>query len=165
MNRTKYLLTVLAGTLAYVLLSLSIGQNSINCYKDLQKQKQLISLRTAEIQNINSELTLEYSALLNDQNVIAAYARKLDYVSDGEKLVKITGLKPAQNTLYDTGKILRRTETVYVSENICKMLGLFFAFMTFIVLFLYDLNKGNISFKKKENPHIAGIPVYNVKQI
>ena len=103
MNRTKYLLSVLSGVLAYVLLSLSVGQNSLRCYKNLQEQKQLISLRTVEIQNINSELTLEHSALQNDKDVIAAYARKLDYVGEGEQLVKINGLKPAQNTLYDIG--------------------------------------------------------------
>ena len=165
MNRTKYLLSVLSGVLAYVLLSLSVGQNSLRCYKNLQEQKQLISLRTVEIQNINSELTLEHSALQNDKDVIAAYARKLDYVSEGEQLVKINGLKPAQNTLYDIGKVLRYTEITFLSEKICKIIGLFFAVMTFAVILLYDLSKGNIRTCKKQNVMVAGIPVYEVKQI
>jgi len=165
MNRTKYLLAVLAGVLAYVLLSLTVGQNSIRSYKNLQEQKQIISLRTVEIQNINSELILEHSALQNDQDVITAYARKLDYVAEGEKLVKINGLKPAQNTLYDIGKVLRHTELDYLSEKACKIIGLFFALMTLVILVLFDISKGNISFGKKERVHIAGIPVYDVKQI
>lgn len=165
MNRTKYLLPVLAGVLAYVLLSLTVGQNSYRCYKNLQEQKQAISLRTVEIQNINSELILEQSALQNDQDVITAYARKLDYVGEGEKLVKINGLKPAQNTLYDIGKVLRHTEVTFLPERICKIIGLFFSLMILFVIILYDISQGNLGSSKKQNVHIAGIPVYEVKQI
>lgn len=165
MNRTKYLLTVFIGTLVYVLLSITVGQNSIGCYKKLNEQKQVISLHTSEIQNLNSELTFELSALQNDKDVIAAYARKLDYVGNGEKLVKINGLKPAQNTLYDTGKVIRHSDVEFVPEIMCKIAGLCFAIMTFVLLFLYDINKGIISFKKNEKVHVAGIPVYEVKQI
>lgn len=165
MNRTKYLLPVLAGVLAYVLLSLTVGQNSYRCYKNLQEQKQAISLRTVEIQNINSELILEQSALQNDQDVITAYARKLDYVGEGEKLVKINGLKPAQNTLYDIGKVLRHTEVTFLPERICKIIGLFFSLMILFVIILYDISQGNLGSGKKQNVHIAGIPVYEVKQI
>lgn len=165
MNRSKYLLAILSATFVYVLLSLTVGQNSISCYKNLEEQKQKISLRTSEIQNINSELTLEYSALLNDKDVIAAYARKLDYVGEGEKLVKINGLKVYQNTLYDTGKILRHNDTVFLSEKYCKIIGILFGIMTFFIMILYDINKGNISFKKKETVKVAGIPIYDLKQI
>ena len=71
------------------------------------------------------ELSLELAALQNDKAVIAAYARKLDYVSNDEKLVKITGLKPAQTTLYDTGTVLRHTEPEYLSEDVCKIVSIF----------------------------------------
>ncbi len=165
MNRAKYLLVVLAITFTYVLLSLTVGRNSIKCYKNLEEQKQKISLRTSEIQKINNDLTLEYSALLNDTDVIAAYARKLDYVANDEKLVKINGLKVYQNTLYDTGKVLKHYSTVFLSEKSCKIISLAFGFMTFVILILYDISKGNISFGKKKTVQITGIPVYDVKQI
>ncbi len=165
MNRSKYLLAILSATFVYVLLSLTVGQNSFSCYKNLEEQKQKISIRTSEIQNINSELSLEYSALLNDRDVIAAYARKLDYLGEGEKLVKINGLKVYQNALYDTGKVLRHYDTVFLSEKYCKIIGILFGVMTFLIMFLYDINKGNISFKKKETVKVAGIPIYDLKQI
>ena len=88
MNRTKYWAAIFLGTFVYVLLSVSFGQNSIHCYNQMEEQKRIISKQTSEIQNINSELTLELAALKNDRAVIASYAHKLDYVSDGEKLVK-----------------------------------------------------------------------------
>ena len=165
MNRAKYLISVLVATFTYVLFSLTVGQNSFRVLKNMEQQKQILSVQVEELQNLNSELSLEYSALLNDKDVIAAYARKLDYVNDGEKLVKVTGLKPFENSLYDTGKVIRHTECDFLSEKYCKLIGLFFGLMTFVLMFLYDINKGNITFGKKESLHVAGIPIYDVKQI
>ncbi len=165
MNRAKYLSAVFIGTLVYVLLSVSFGQNSIHCYNQMEEQRRLISKQTSEIQNINSELSLELAALQSDRAVIAAYARKLDYVSDGEKLVKITGLKPAQTTIYNTGTVLRHSEPEYISEKYCKLAGLFFALLCALVFFLYDINKGNITFGKNKKPIVTGIPVYDLPQI
>ena len=165
MNRAKYLAAVFLGTFVYVLLSVSFGQNSIYCYNQMEEQKRIISKQTSEIQNINSELTLELAALQNDRAVIAAYARKLDYVSEGEKLVKVTGLKPAQTTLYNTGTIIRHEEPEYIPEKICKIVGFFIGLLSFIIFFLYDLSKGNIVFGKGDKPIVTGIPVYDIPQI
>ncbi|MBQ8679549.1 MAG: septum formation initiator family protein [Treponema sp.] len=165
MKRAKYLFTIISATLAYVLLSVTVGQNSIKCFNQMEEQRRIISKRTDDIQNINSELQLELTALQFDKAVIAAYARRLDYVSDDEKLVKITGLKPAQTALYDTGTVLRHEEPEFLPEKYCKMIGLFFGFLTFMVLFLYDLNSGNIVFDKNKKPIVTGVPVYDLPQI
>ncbi len=165
MNRIKFLLPFFVGTFIYVSMSLFFGQNSLNSFKQMEKQKILVSKQTTEIQNINTELQFELKALQNDKAVIAAYARKLDYVSDDEKLVKITGLKPAQTTLYDTGTVLKHNEPVYIDEKYCKMLGLFFFAMCMIITVLVELNKGNLSLKKDDKKFVAGIPVYDLPQV
>ncbi len=165
MKCTKYLFSVFAGTLIYVILSVTIGQNGLHGYNYLEEQKILLSKRTSEIQNINSELSLELAALQSDKAVIAAYARKLDYVSNDEKLVKITGLKPAQTTLYDTGSLLRHTEPEYLSEDVCKIVSVFITMLCLSVMFLFDISNGNISLKKEKQTMIKGIPVYDFKQI
>lgn len=166
MNRIKYLTSVFVFTFIYVILSITIGKNSINCYKQLENQKIMISKQTASIQKINSELKLELAALQSDKDVIAAYARKLDYVSDDEKLLKITGLKPAQTTLYDTGTVLRHEKINCVSEKTCKIISLFCGLLTFILIFMYDISKENIVFGKKVNKsYIAGVPIYDLPQI
>lgn len=164
MKRAKYLITVFLGTFVYVGLSLLFGQNSVNCYNQLSEQKKLISKQTSEIENINSELQLELTALENDKAVIAAYARRLDYVSNDEKIVKINGLKPLQTTLYDTGSVLHHEEVPFVPEMVCKLLGLFSFLFSLLTIFLIDLVKGNISFKK-EKTIVTGIPVYDLPQI
>ena len=92
MKTAKYLPALLAGTLAYSLLSIFWGQSGIWAQRQLEEQKKVISARTQEIQKINDELNLEKTAIRDDADVIAAYARKLDYVFENEKLVKIKGL-------------------------------------------------------------------------
>ena len=165
MKRAKYLTVFFVGTLVYVLLSLFVGQNSFRCYSKMEEQKRIVSKQKAEIQSINTELSLELAALKNDRAVIAAYARKMDYVTDGEQLIKITGLKPYQNTLYDTGTVIRHEEPDFVSEKLCKLSGIVAAFVCLVLFLIIDIKKGEISFSKNKNVHIAGIPVYNVPQI
>lgn len=166
MNRIKFLISCLVGVLVYVIVSATTGQNGINCYKQLQEQKREISKQTSIIQNIYDELNLEKTALQNDKDLIAAYARKLGYVGEGEKLVKITGLKPIQNTLYDTGTVLHRQDTSFIPDEVCKLLGLAFFFLTFIMFFLIDLSNGNIVIEKKKKAKVVkGIPIYDLQQI
>ena len=78
---------------------------------------------------------------------------------------EITGLKPYQNELYDTGTVVRHEEPEYISERFCKVSGLIVGFLWLIILFFYDLNKGNISFRPKEKPMITGVPIYDLPQI
>lgn len=109
---------------------------------------------------------MERNALANDKDVITAYARKLDYVKEGETLVKITGLKPFEHTLYDTGTVKKHTEPEYIPDDVCKILGIVFFFMTLILFFFIDLSNGKIVIsKKKQVEVIKGIPVYAVKQV
>ncbi len=164
MKKIKVLFAVFVGTLAYTVLSFIAGNNGILGYNKLVEQKKDIVRQTEIIQNINNELSLEYSALLRDKDVIAAYARKLDYVGDGEKLVKVNGLKPAQTELYDTGTILRKKNFSCLSEKTCKLCGLTFFLLTLTLMFLIDLNNGNISFGSKK-VLVKGIPVYDIKQM
>ena len=90
MMRTKSFIAAFAGTFVYAFLSFCAGRDGMLVYKKLQEQKHEISRQTAAIQKIYDELSLERTALEKDKDVIAAYARKLDYVGDDEKIVKIT---------------------------------------------------------------------------
>ncbi|MBQ9238580.1 MAG: septum formation initiator family protein, partial [Treponema sp.] len=73
----------------------------------------------------------------------AAAARKLDYIVPREKLVKITGLRVAETKIYDTGSVLRRTESTFLPDSVCKATGCIIFLGTvllFLVLSLPDRN-------------------------
>lgn len=165
MNRAKYLLVVFVGTLVYVALSITVGQNSIRCYKAMEEQKRLVSKNASDIRSINTELQLEMTALKNDPAVIAAYARKLDYVGENEKIVKINGLKPMQTTIYNTGTVVRHSEPDYVSEEICKTVSVLAALIVFFIMFVYDILHKNFFVFQKKPSYVKGIPVYDIQQI
>ena len=155
MTLTKTLSAFFAGTLVYVLLSFFAGRDGIIVYNQLQKQKRAISRQTSLIQKIHDELSLERTALEKDTDVIAAYARKLDYVSEGEKLVKITGLRPYEATLYDTGTVMRRTPIAFMSERTCKACGIAFFALTLVLLALTG-ESGEAMARKKKKQSFAG---------
>ncbi|NLC93048.1 MAG: septum formation initiator family protein [Treponema sp.] len=166
MKRTKYLFVIFIGTLVYVILSINFGQNSIRCYKYMENQRKLLSIRTNDISNINNELSLELTALKNDKAVIAAYARKLDYLQDNEKLVKINGLKLSTNIVYDTGTVLKHTEITFMPEKVCKIISMIISLIMLIVFIMYDITVGNITFhESKKTSIVKGIPVYDIPQI
>ena len=166
MKTAKYLPALLAGTLAYAIISIFWGQSGVWAQKQLEEQKIVISVHTQEIQKINDELNLEKTAIRDDADVIAAYARKLDYVFEDEKLVKIKGLAVSEPSLYDTGTVLKSAPVAYVSEWFCKGAGLAVGLLMAAAIFLYDMSYGVKSFsKKKRFETIEGIPVYDVAQV
>jgi cell division protein FtsB len=169
MTHTKCLIAVLLGTLVYTLLSLIAGRDGIWAYRQLAEQKREISTHAAAIQKINDELSLEQTALEKDRDVIAAYARKLDYVNPDEKLVKITGLRPCQTALYDTGTVMRRRTMTYMSESVCKAVGVIFFALSLLLMYMagYDKNRNTHihTAKRNKTDFIKGVPVYDVPQI
>lgn len=146
----------------YVTVSMLCGQNGVWAFNQLSEQKRYISSRTSEIQNLNDELNLEKTAIQNDKDVIAAYARKLDYVFDNEKLVKIKGLPFAKSVNYDTGTVLKSQSVLFVPEWICKTSGLCVGGLLFFIILLNDIV--NMP-KKRSYEVIEGIPIYDVPQI
>jgi len=163
MKCVSVLIAASLGTFVYVAVSLTGGHDGFWAAKQLSEQRRTISVRTAEIQNINTNLTLEYTALQKDPDVIAAYARKLGYVSEHEKLIKINGLKPAPSMVYTTGIVLKRQEIFSLPEWLCKALGLSVFFLSLLLLFLADYRTGGR--KQPKIQVIKGIPVYDVPQI
>lgn len=135
----QFLSAALVGTIVYALLSMTVGSDGMWCYKQLEAQRRTISSRVASIQKINDELTKERMALERDRNVIAAYAHRLEYVKDNEKLIKMTGLKPYESTLYDTGTPLCRREIKCMSEAACKAAGLAFFVLVSLIMLLFDI--------------------------
>ncbi|MBP3608017.1 MAG: septum formation initiator family protein [Treponema sp.] len=163
MKRLKILSAALAGTLIYVLLSVMAGQDGIFAEKQLKEQKRILSARAAKIQIINESLKLEKTALEKDYDVIEGLARKMGYVSSGDKIVKINGLYFSDVSVLDAGTPLKSAEIEYIPEWLCKALGLF----VFIFLYIYLL--GNeiryIIIRKNRKTFVGGIPVYDMPQI
>ncbi len=141
MRKITILFSISIGTLVYVLVSLFCGQNGLWAESQLAVQKMNLCTNIANIQKINDELTLEYTALTQDSEVISAHARRLGFVKDGEYLVKISGIPPKTQKAYSVGKFYKMEEIQFVPEHICKILGFCVSFLTFFILFLISLGE------------------------
>lgn len=160
----RVLVAALAGTAVYVLVSFTCGTDGIWANGQLREQKRILSARADEIQKINDSLLLEYSALEKDPDVIAGFARKMGYVRDGEKVVKINGLIKPDEYHFETGTPIRYMEPYSLPEWFCKISGLLMFFVTYLYLVVRE-------FRHKERPvskarvRIRGIPVYDLPQV
>lgn len=159
MVKAKILISVSVGTLVYVLISFFGGQNGIWAMKQLEEQRQNIYINKSEIERINEELTLEYTALRSDMEVVAAYARRLGFVAEGEKLVKISGLPTYYTTMYDTGSIMRKAPIKFIPDWIAKITGCVVFGLMFILLALRDLSKGIPITQRGKPSYEAGVSV------
>ncbi|MBQ9623131.1 MAG: septum formation initiator family protein [Treponema sp.] len=160
----RVLVAALAGTVIYVLVSFTCGKDGIWADGQLREQKRILSARADEIQKINDSLSLEYTALEKDPDVIAGFARKMGYVRDGEKVVKINGLINIDEYHFETGTPVKSIEPYSLPEWFCKLAGLLMFFVTYLYLMLKDFRVKDAAVKKNK-VKIKGIPVYDLPQV
>ena len=160
----RILVAALAGTAIYVLVSFTCGTDGIWANGQLREQKRILSARADEIQKINDSLTLEYTALEKDPDVIAGFARKMGYVRDGEKVVKINGLISLDEYHFETGTPIKSIEPYSLPEWFCKVAGLLMFFVTYLYLMVKDFRVKDGA-TKKSKVRIKGIPVYDLPQV
>ena len=160
----RILVAALAGTAIYVLVSFTCGRDGIWADGQLREQKRILSARADEIQKINDSLSLEYTALEKDPDVIAGFARKMGYVRDGEKIVKINGLIALDEYHFETGTPIKSIEPYSLPEWFCKVSGILMFFVAYLYLLLKDFRTKNAAVKKTK-VKIKGIPVYDLPQV
>ncbi len=157
MNRVHFMMSVCLGTLVYVVFSVIFGVNGIWAESQLKKQKTLLAVKVAELEKQNDNLALRYEELLLDDSVIASYARKIGYISDNEKLVKISGLNFTPDTVEKVVQPYFKSNIQYIDEWICKSFGLF---VFFILQFIYALK--NVIKKDEKNTNNFKVIQQNV---
>lgn len=163
MNRFKLLYATLVGTILYVIVAILVGRDGLWAQRQLESQKRAIYMNKTNIETINDELKMEKEALLRDSDVIAGHARKLGYIFEGEKLVKITGLPERETRLYDAGLVKKHESVNFMPESFCKIIGLTIGILVYIVLFLAERNKGMVSSRHSEkNMTVEGASIYGL---
>ncbi len=178
-----FLAALFAGTAIYVFVSLVCGRDGILATRQLLEQKRILSNRTEEIQKITNSLELEQIALRNDDDVIAAFARKLGFVHTGEKIVKISGKDSMNRFIFETGTPIVSETPKSIPEWVCKVTGILMALVVFLLLFICDYRESfqeerneriqNIDDNEKKvasheeykKTYIGGIPVYDLPQV
>lgn len=152
----------------YVLVSFTCGKDGLWADEQLREQKRILSAHVDEIQKINDSLSLEFTALEKDPDVIAGFARRMGYVRDGEKLVKINGLVQSDEYHFETGTPEKYIEPYALPEWFCKISGILMFFVVYLYISLkdYKLKEENDDKKsKKDKIDVRGIPIYDLPQV
>lgn len=151
MNRLYLIVPVTVSIIIYVLLSFILGQSGIVSYKQLEIQKINLIAHVDSIEQINDELNIEKTGLLQDPDVLRSYAKKIGYVSDGEILVKITGMEIKPDKPYNIGTYLNLKKIDYLSEKVIKLASVAIGVLLLVFsLFMYYSKKNRDSNNIKE---------------
>lgn len=158
MTRIKVLVSLFCGTLAYVFISVGFGPESFWAISQLEEQKQLITANLQHIQQINSELTIEFQGLRVDPDVIAAKARILGYKKTDEKLMRINGFPRGGDTAPETGVPMVVGKIEYVPEWLCKLSGVCISLFFMAIFAMQGLRK------KLQEKRVSPRPCYETVQ-
>lgn len=147
-----------------MLISFVGGKDGLWATSYMQEQKRLLSANASAIQQTNTKLSLEKAALQKDMEVVGCYAKRLGYIYEGEKIVKISGLSPQENQIYDAGTVLRHTESEFIPERTCKGIGIIVFLCFYGILLLFDYAKGYLRSGSKKMRFAAsdGITMYDI---
>ena len=141
MIKYRFLIATFVGTIVYVAISMFGGRDGKWAMEQMQEQRRILTANMTSIEKMNEELNLEKVSLESDSDVIAAYARKLGYIKEGERLIKITGLSSDDSKIFDAGIVVKHIAPDYMPEWFCKGISLLIFFMTYGVLFLASYGK------------------------
>ena len=164
MKKYRVLTAALAGIFVYVLISVIGGRDGLIAERQQNEQRRILSARLEAIQKINDSLQLECTALENDQEVIAGLAKKIGYVSSGDKIVIINGLYDDDIAVYEAGTPLKAKDAEYLPEYVGKILGIFVFLIVLFFMFYKDYKNGEFR-KNKKTFYVEGVPVYDLPQI
>ncbi len=129
MSRFQLLFSACCAVFVYVCISILGGQEGIWAYSQLQEHKIMLSQHVTSLQIVNEQLTIDSNALRSDKDVLKAYAKKMGFVSEGEKLLKISGFADTPAFAYNAGTKILRPSIVFVPDWLAKSIG-FFVFIS-----------------------------------
>ncbi len=134
MSRFHLLFSACCAVFVYVCISVLGGQNGIWAYNQLQDHKILLAQHVVSLQSVNEQLTIDSRALKEDESVLKAYAKKMGFVNEGEKLLKISGFADTPAFVYNAGSKILRPEIIFIPDWLSK--GIAFAlFLCINVIF------------------------------
>ncbi len=141
MSRFQLLFSASCAVFVYVCISIFVGQHSLWAYSQLQSHKVVLAQHLISLQDVNEQLTIDTHALREDESVLRAYAKKMGFVNDGEKLLKISGFADTPAFVYNAGSKILRPELIFVPDWLAKCIG-FFVFLSInVILSLLYLKK------------------------
>lgn len=150
MKRLHFLLSIVLGIFVYVLLSFVCGKNGVLAQHYMQEQFEILSLKERQLQKQNDYLKNIKESLLFDDDVVLSYAKKIGFVGENEKIIKINGLKLTNNVPLEVEKPYFKTMPSYIDEKICKISG----FVVFLVFSLLSLLKDKVISIKVVNQNV-----------
>lgn len=117
--------------------------------KQLGSEKERVNENLKSLEGINQELDSIFRNLSSDPDTIAVYAHELGYIRDQERLIKLADFTGGIDRNYSPGQALKTVQPSYLSEWICKTIGLLSGLLAFILISHFSPERYHDSIKRK----------------
>lgn len=135
----KIIFPIFIGTLVYSILTFCVGPRGLWPMEQLEKQKIRISSNLDVLYTINQNLDSHLQNLSANPDTISVYAHELGYVAEGEQLIKLAGFSGGIDRKLVAGNTVFKEKPKFLSEWICKMLGLISGILVFFLFPMFFL--------------------------
>ena len=141
MKKLRFLIPLLISIMVYVGINFIWGQNGIWALKQITQQKLELNNTIEKLESLNKELEMLRIEFSVDKEAIASYAKKIGFVAEGEKIVKISGIAKDLEPVLDCGSLYHITPIDFLPEWAIKVLSLVSFIITYAFIFLRQLSK------------------------
>ncbi len=138
MRFLRYIAVPWTFLLVYTFFSGVLGQNGLYAKKHLESEYLRLIEHERVLENANRSVLTTRNNLMHDPDTLAVYARQLGYGIGNEKFVRIRGLSVAMNGTIPDDKVLYAVEPGFVSDNMIKIISVFFGAAVLIFLLIND---------------------------
>lgn len=150
MNKLRFLFPLLVSIVVYVGVNFIWGQNGVWALNQIAAQKVELKNAIEKLESLNQELEMMRIEFSIDKGAIGSYAKKIGFISDGEKIVKISGIAKDIEPMLDCGSLYHIKSIDFLPEWAIKVLSLISFLITYAFIFLRQMSKKVEEYKYSE---------------
>ena len=120
-------------TLAYTLLSFFFGATGIYAQKKLEEELKNVMKNINMINQKGEELDIMIKNLTSDEQTIKIFAHDLGYISENEKIIKLSPFKHEGLSQVSYGSAVTIQKSAFISDRLCKQFAILMGIISLIV--------------------------------
>jgi len=133
MDTKKVFTALCASLITYAVSSAIIGQTGFLAKKELEQERERLTLNMEKLRGINSELKETLDALRSDIDIIALQARELGYAPEDERFLRIEGMAPVARKAAPVGDLLSIRTPSFIPDLILRIVAILTGISVFVI--------------------------------
>ena len=120
-------------TAVYSLLTFFFGEAGIYSQRKLEEELGIVIKNMGAIKQKGAELDVLIKNLTSDEETIKIFAHDLGYISENEKIIKLSPFKHEGLSQVSYGSAVTIQKSAFISDRLCKQFAILMGIISLIV--------------------------------